>query len=1685
MALVSIVGWSQTVTQPTLALSNPSGTASSNVAVCSGGGTVVLNWSATGASTRVELRQNTIAGPLVNAFGVNGVLDPLPASPATLTLPAGLTLGTTYHLVVITTTGMTSDSKSVTIIPKDLPASPAFTMTPSTVCVQPGNASIATATSPNTTDFFYTWSKVEGAPAANSTLSTTSGTTTTITPTSVGTTDITLTAAFRSMSCGTTATTQTLTAVTATVPTINMGGVAGITVESPAIFVAPAPYATFPTIPVADYEVCEGSTIRLSSYCPPGQTATWFRGGVEIGTGSPINIVPVNPGGPAYNEYTYEVRCRLTGSINCESEGRQITVKTIKQSSLVPAPTLLTASTCQLPSDWSVSPTTISVTKTANCPAGSVAQWYNNSGDALGSPAATGPTRTLSVNLLNAGTTNWYVTCKRGLCESASKTTASFTVVPKPGTPTITNTNGDFACANTASGPIPGPTSLVLTALCAPGTTANWYVVSTTSGFPVTPPTGDPNVGIVGTGGSYTHASAAGTTTYKVRCKDNTTGCWSELSTDRTITINVTAAAPTGTFAWSGSATQICMSLTPGATSSPNLASLTCAGGTSVKWYNEAGTSTIPAPSNLDIFGAVNPGPNPDGTLVRTFTYQVSCEDGNADAGAGNICESPKRTVAITVVRPPAAPTMTLDLNNTVAGTDGAMANNLIVCQGPNNTTVVVSNCPTLTGWQTEWQIVGTVFTQGSGSHWTTNAPQTDDAGGFNDNNILLVNASNFDPTFTTAAAGWTIRARCHDGNIPSGCQDGAITEVTGVKVNVKENPQALYMQSAPSNDPLTNVIASGKNLCLGSTVKLNQVEPLMIGGQCSGIIQFQRRFRATTSATWPEWSGILGENTPFTDAPLTEAGEYQYRIRCNGLCPGDWSAPQSVLVSATPAVTFAATPATTTCVEPNATQPINLALSGCDATNSNLGPVVSQLYRVTRVMTEEGVVGSTTTTFDVPASVLGVTTPNPYTDANTAQATITASASNSKTRTYVYTVKCVRVYGSGGANNSPQCEGAESTQTVTIRTKPAPPTALAVDATPICQGGMANLSGTCAEGTIEWFNITDNVVLGTGSPISTGVLMASHSYKARCVVPGCNGNYAVSQVSVSVIVAAKPVLSATGMGLLCPTPAITPSVKTTTLSATGCSGAQENIVWSSPAGTHGSGAGSGSNYNLVVTTGTPAGGEVGISSTGGTVVFTATCTRPGGCTSTETITVTILPDPQISITPATQSVCVGSPLTLAAASVLGPIGGHSWTGSGSLVTPLNQNDASISAPVGGATLAMTGMYNFTANYQGCVFSTATAPAKTATVTVKAVPAAPTIGGTGIYCASSSVTMTSNCAGTTNWMPAGPTVTAPASGSATYTATCTVDGCTSPVSNTVTITSRPFSVTIIDVGASANKTNGAAISNWNRIFPSIAAVPAVLPVPTGSQAGPDFYATTPSSRRTFDNYQTPRFWTVDVAICDPAVAANVKSVSYEMYLLNPVTEAIQQSFNTVENNAPYLQFGNAGGGYTTLYTLNDPTYGFYSPTGVYDAGFPKGKYNWRIRAYDKPGIDYGPYPSNVTKNPDPTAAILAEGNYYIEITNASGARASAEVVEATFATVTPNPVTRTLTLSINGAKGQDVKLNLVDASGRSLMNRSITPDSNTHREEVDMSNNNTGMYFMQVTSPTKRATLKVLKVSQD
>ena len=178
-------------------------------------------------------------------------------------------------------------------------------------------------------------------------------------------------------------------------------------------------------------------------------------------------------------------------------------------------------------------------------------------------------------------------------------------------------------------------------------------------------------------------------------------------------------------------------------------------------------------------------------------------------------------------------------------------------------------------------------------------------------------------------------------------------------------------------------------------------------------------------------------------------------------------------------------------------------------------------------------------------------------------------------------------------------------------------------------------------------------------------------------------------------------------------------------------------------------------------------------------------------------------------------------------------------------------------------------------------------------------------------------------------------------------------------------------------------------------------------------------------------------------------------------------------------------------GFTELYAQNNPFFGFYAADPIapgkntYDSGFPKGLYKLSVRYWSQKGLGIAP----AVRTAQGKELAYAEYYFRIQSRNGIGAGAAREGVsentEAPFVTMGQNPVTRTLSLTINGAKGQEVKLNLVDASGRSIKASSVTPETNTHREEIDMTSQNTGMYFIQVSTPSKRASLKVLKVSQD
>ena len=81
-----------------------------------------------------------------------------------------------------------------------------------------------------------------------------------------------------------------------------------------------------------------------------------------------------------------------------------------------------------------------------------------------------------------------------------------------------------------------------------------------------------------------------------------------------------------------------------------------------------------------------------------------------------------------------------------------------------------------------------------------------------------------------------------------------------------------------------------------------------------------------------------------------------------------------------------------------------------------------------------------------------------------------------------------------------------------------------------------------------------------------------------------------------------------------------------------------------------------------------------------------------------------------------------------------------------------------------------------------------------------------------------------------------------------------------------------------------------------------------------------------------------------------------------------------------------------------------------------------------------------------------------------------------------FAEVVPNPVSNIMRLKVSDAKGQNVNVNLIDASGRTMLQRTFVPDTNQHQEEFNVGDITNGMYFLRVNTENKNTTLKVVKV---
>jgi large repetitive protein len=321
----------------------------------------------------------------------------------------------------------------------------------------------------------------------------------------------------------------------------------------------------------------------------------------------------------------------------------------------------------------------------------------------------------------------------------------------------------------------------------------------------------------------------------------------------------------------------------------------------------------------------------------------------------------------------------------------------------------------------------------------------------------------------------------------------------------------------------------------------------------------------------------------------------------------------------------------------------------------------------------------------------------------------------------------------------SEDCKSDPSNEVrVTVITISAP--LLSASPSKICAGESVTLTAKGCDGQIEW---QTNPVQTT--PSITVTPLTSNTYTAVCKQFGC-----VSPAgTVDVIVTPKP----KAPEVLCEKEELCPG-EDMTLTAINCNG---QVKWST-----------GQETTTIVVKPTV------------TTSYSVTCTV-NGCTSdaSKPFVITVKPIAVPTITATNTVICAGSSTNLTAAGCTGKV---TWYYDDKTLT--------------GATITVKP--NATTTYTATCSSVYCVSDKSSPVTVTVENPAPPVvsSGTSTICAGSSVELTATgCSGTVTWSPGGLTgnkITVTPTTSTSYTATCTIGTCVSPVSNKKDITVTDF-----------------------------------------------------------------------------------------------------------------------------------------------------------------------------------------------------------------------------------------------------------------------------------------------------
>lgn len=516
------------------------------------------------------------------------------------------------------------------------------------------------------------------------------------------------------------------------------------------------------------------------------------------------------------------------------------------------------------------------------------------------------------------------------------------------------------------------------------------------------------------------------------------------------------------------------------------------------------------------------------------------------------------------------------------------------------------------------------------------------------------------------------------------------------------------------------------------------------------------------SSYTWSPSGGSAGSATVSPGATTT------YTLTgANGTCTA--SATAVVNVTPNPTVSISSSNGTTICSTGSTT------LTAGGATNYTWSPNAGGGGSGSVVVNP-----STTTTYTLTGETGGCTASQQITVNVTPTPTINATANSGtvcagQTTTVTASGATNYTWMPGGSSTNPlpvtpgstttytvtgESSGCTATQVITVNVNQLPTVNIAAQPASLCAGQTTTLTASGAS-TYTW---SANAGGGNANPVTV-----SPASTDTYTVTATDNNGCVNQGTITVnLSTSAPVTITASSNTLC-------AGQTITLNGGGAT----SYTWSP-----------GGQTSPTITV-TPS------SST----TYTLDGSN-GTCAGTQTLSVNVIPNPTVTATASSTTLCSGGSATLTG----GGATNYTWMPGGSTASSFTD------APTGTTTYTVTGETN------GCSATAAITLSVTPTPTVTASVSGATV------CAGQSTVLTGGGAGTYTWLPGGmtsPSVTVTPGSTTTYTLAGANGTCTATATATVSVTPLPTVTAVAVSGTLCSGQNttlnagGATTYTWS------------------------------------------------------------------------------------------------------------------------------------------------------------------------------------------------------------------------------------------------------------------------------